>query len=582
MKKILSILIALLVLINFIGSGFMSIESYAIAGVDDAAISGIVLSMLGSMFGVPIQTQEMQNSKLNNLNMQALKNGEIVTVYNTGDSYRFKASDTVSEADRELAETLAEKLNAKNVAGTLTAGFINEYGSSVNSPGTSMSANTYSAVKTDIINAYYDSLVSTMSGPIDPSQQKYNFSFTEPIQGYSVPAISNEGLNVIRDGYELSTPFTIRNVEATFASEPKTVCGLTVSACYGDEGAYEPYVEITTGKGCYGFGYYIVHNNEIYYLASTEAGTEYCTHPGVGLGAVMYDSNMTMFYTSDGKCLADNINSKSELVGCFAGLYFYENPNCSGRPENDISPSELVGAGTAGFLINNDISPEERMIKEAIIAGILPEDFPIELNDRGEIVSVNGINMATIQQLLTKLTTDQIKFSDVQSYLEAIKNACEGTDATADQIAGMLASVERNMVTPDVINTAIDGIKELEAANAEKLTNIEAYLATIAGAVAISETAEIPKGFEIDTPDIITDKFPFSLPYDIYHTFNLLSADPVAPSIHFPIKMEGVFDFSIDVDLSEYNWIAEIVRWFLFIVFVIGLILATNKLIGRG
>ena len=46
--------------------------------------------------------------------------------------------------------------------------------------------------------------------------------------------------------------------------------------------------------------------------------------------------------------------------------------------------------------------------------------------------------------------------------------------------------------------------------------------------------------------------------------------------------MEGYFDYSIEVDLSEFEMVATIVRWFLYIIFIIGLILVTNKLIGRG
>ena len=68
----------------------------------------------------------------------------------------------------------------------------------------------------------------------------------------------------------------------------------------------------------------------------------------------------------------------------------------------------------------------------------------------------------------------------------------------------------------------------------------------------------------------------------MYNTFNLLSAEPVAPKFTIPLKMDGVFEYEIEVDLSEYDWLANIVRWFIFIAFVVGLILITNKLIGRG
>ena len=40
--------------------------------------------------------------------------------------------------------------------------------------------------------------------------------------------------------------------------------------------------------------------------------------------------------------------------------------------------------------------------------------------------------------------------------------------------------------------------------------------------------------------------------------------------------------YNIDIDLSDWDWIAEIVRWFMWIIFVVGLLALTNKLIGRG
>ena len=46
--------------------------------------------------------------------------------------------------------------------------------------------------------------------------------------------------------------------------------------------------------------------------------------------------------------------------------------------------------------------------------------------------------------------------------------------------------------------------------------------------------------------------------------------------------MEGYFDFTVEVDLSDYEYVAQIIRWLLYAVFIVGLILATNKLIGRG
>lgn len=101
----------------------------------------------------------------------------------------------------------------------------------------------------------------------------------------------------------------------------------------------------------------------------------------------------------------------------------------------------------------------------------------------------------------------------------------------------------------------------------------------ISSELDISETID-----KFNTPDSITTKFPFSLPFDVYNIFNILSADPVAPQFEIPIDMTtlGGEVYTIDIDLSDYDYIANIVRWLLYGVFLIGLVLLTNRLIGRG
>ena len=61
-----------------------------------------------------------------------------------------------------------------------------------------------------------------------------------------------------------------------------------------------------------------------------------------------------------------------------------------------------------------------------------------------------------------------------------------------------------------------------------------------------------------------------------------MSAEPVAPHFEFNLAMEGVYEYPIEIDLEEFDWIANIVRWFLYAIFIVGLIIITNKLIGRG
>lgn len=72
-----------------------------------------------------------------------------------------------------------------------------------------------------------------------------------------------------------------------------------------------------------------------------------------------------------------------------------------------------------------------------------------------------------------------------------------------------------------------------------------------------------------------TTKFPFSLPWDLKNAFNLMVATPVAPE--WTISYMGN-DISFNFDLVE-NYV-PMIRTFMLILFDVGLILVTRKLLG--
>lgn len=80
------------------------------------------------------------------------------------------------------------------------------------------------------------------------------------------------------------------------------------------------------------------------------------------------------------------------------------------------------------------------------------------------------------------------------------------------------------------------------------------------------------------------NKFPFCLPFDIYHLISNFSAEPEAPKLHMLALPANAFgmqndDFYIDFDFADYNILVQILRFFIAIGFVIWLIVITNKLL---
>ncbi|MCL2087768.1 MAG: hypothetical protein FWH05_09295 [Oscillospiraceae bacterium] len=100
----------------------------------------------------------------------------------------------------------------------------------------------------------------------------------------------------------------------------------------------------------------------------------------------------------------------------------------------------------------------------------------------------------------------------------------------------------------------------------------------------------------------IFDKFPFSLPFDFYNIVTIFVEKPKTPVFDIPIsnREDGDYqqgdkwyssdgrlknfdiDYTINIDLTRFDWVASIIRWFVYVVFVVFLIFRTNNLIGRN
>lgn len=78
----------------------------------------------------------------------------------------------------------------------------------------------------------------------------------------------------------------------------------------------------------------------------------------------------------------------------------------------------------------------------------------------------------------------------------------------------------------------------------------------------------------------LDDIFPFCIPFDLYHFFEALAADPVAPNFewHFTVPQLN-FDQVIAIDLSAFNTVAQILRTMELLLFAVGLAFETRKLL---
>ncbi len=86
------------------------------------------------------------------------------------------------------------------------------------------------------------------------------------------------------------------------------------------------------------------------------------------------------------------------------------------------------------------------------------------------------------------------------------------------------------------------------------------------------------KDLDMFTLDL-SDYFPFCIPFDLYDFFTCLNADPVAPVIDWQIPLPGGGFYPMQIDLSAYDDVAQLLRRLQLLLFCVGLAFKTRDLI---
>lgn len=99
-----------------------------------------------------------------------------------------------------------------------------------------------------------------------------------------------------------------------------------------------------------------------------------------------------------------------------------------------------------------------------------------------------------------------------------------------------------------------------------------------------STTIDFPD-IDFNIPDLnwslgdLSQKFPFSIPFDLVAFYTLLNADPVAPAIDANIPLGGFYTWRFQADFSQFDNYAVIIRNVEYIGFVVTLIYITIKFV---
>lgn len=183
----------------------------------------------------------------------------------------------------------------------------------------------------------------------------------------------------------------------------------------------------------------------------------------------------------------------------------------------------------------------------------------------------------------------------IDQFLDAIKDNIDYLDYAIDKVIDNAQSISHPIVdtvadtitwpATDVIDYPVPGIDYPDTTIPDSVeSGIGETNSILQGIGSFIESIFAEPSVELDLLPLsnvnLKEKFPFCLPFDLSRLITgLESNDKQAPEIDFKFKVYNE-EYSIPINFEIFNNIAIIVNWFVLIIFIIGLILISRKLIG--
>ena len=235
-------------------------------------------------------------------------------------------------------------------------------------------------------------------------------------------------------------------------------------------------------------GYYIIYNNELYFQVYYGSGSMRFLRFSI----LPSFNNAVRFKTYTGKSLKDA--GCTSFIGLYFGYYYGISEAAGDVPAADVDDFvDTVGGGT----ITPERTDAEDLIGQLQAIGILGDNPELGLNDEGEIVSADGVDLSTLENLLNQLLEGQIQFEDFEGYLQQITQLLGKSNVNTSSIEKIQSNIlayeaEQSKSLAD-LKSAIASSLEYDKSQAQSLADIQANIQSIADALTAAQEGEIDK-----------------------------------------------------------------------------------------
>ena len=254
---------------------------------------------------------------------------------------------------------------------------------------------------------------------------QYDFSFVGPQPSISAPVI-NGSAPLKKDGFLFSPPIPHTTNKFSTEAEARSYFPFDNVEIYGDDA--NGYT-VSCYKNLYGMSRYVLYNGKLYFFTERNyVGYQY----ELGFGhSTAFSHSKSIYYSADGECLADVYKEGSYFSYGFAlnetGEIQSGSPTTAFVSDSDFTSQ--IGGGT----VDIPRSEIEDIIGRAMELGLAVPDSWIQFAQDGSISSVDGIELAKLQELIDAVLAGNVGFENMQEYLDLLSKLVAAGNLTATQ-----------------------------------------------------------------------------------------------------------------------------------------------------
>lgn len=293
-----------------------------------------------------------------------------------------------------------------------------------------------------------------------------------------------------------------------------------------------------------------------------------------------YPNSVNMFgiYDASNKNLqfyernASDLTYVSSKCQAYSAFYYedgsyYVKPSSTSYWSREYTYCSPAVAGSLPFPVFSTVADAEHYVNTGeVLNTYVSGTVPVEVVGFNEEVA--GLGADAVSDTFNLPVSGEAAAENIVSLSDAYANGTAADIADVITAGGLAVDVPAGDVS---LGDILDSVVALPGSIADALSD----LLTV-------DIADEEVESELSVPAMITEKFPFCIPFDLIYLVEALAAEPEVPRFEIPIRIDYLFihyDETFIVDFAEWQEVVDILHYMLDFLFCVILITSTRGLI---